>query len=247
VEYLNGYIKTSISRYSNKVIYFEIGVLRKYLRLIWENGRHSLNLSDKITQMSRQSIDNRIPSAYAKDEVEKMLATVERDSPVGKRDYAILLLVARLGLRASDVRNLSFDNIDWEKNVVRFVQVKTREPLELPLIPEVGWALIDYIQNSRPITDTKELFVKMHPPHTPLVGYNSIVLKHLRLAKVPLKSHKHHGLHSLRHSLATRLLEEGTELHVIQEVLGHLSCETTADYLSVDIPHLKLCALEVPV
>jgi site-specific recombinase XerD len=246
IEHINGFLKSAICNYSNKVIYFESSIMRKYLRLIWECGKHPFDLSDKVPYTPNRLVDNRIPSAYTKDEIERMLATVDRDSPVGKRDYVILLLATRLGLRASDVRNLTFTNINWDSNTISIVQVKTKAPLTLPLIPEVGWALIDYIQNGRPVTDTPEILVKMHPPHTPLAGFNSIVLKHLRRAKIPLAAHKQRGMHSLRHSLATRLLEEETPLHIIQEVLGHLDCESTADYLSIDIPHLKLCALEVP-
>jgi integrase len=175
-----------------------------------------------------------------------MLACVERDGPVGKRDYTVLLLASRLGLRASDVRTLTFDNIDWENAVIKIVQTKTGEPLTLPLVPEVGWALIEYIQHSRPQTDAKELFVRLRPPHTPMSNFNAIVIKYLRRAEIPIEAHKHHGLHSLRHSLATRLLEESTPLHVIQEVLGHLNAESTSVYMGVDIGQLKQCALEVP-
>lgn len=245
-EHVDGFIKTIISQFSNKTIYYEIGVIRKYLRLIWENGKHPLDLSRQVNQMPRKGFDNHIPSAYTKEEIDKMLAVVERDSPVGKRNYAILLLATRLGLRTSDIRNMTFNNINWESNTIHLVQVKTKAPLLLPLTQDVGWALIDYIQNGRPVTDAKEIFVKMHPPYAALADYNSIILKYLRRAQIPLESHRHHGMHSLRHSLATRLLEEEIPLPVIQEVLGHLDCESTTDYMSIDIPHLRLCALEVP-
>jgi site-specific recombinase XerD len=79
-----------------------------------------------------------------------------------------------------------------------------------------------------------------------LIGFNNIVIKYLRRAQIKIEAHKHHGLHSLRHSLATRLLEENTELHVIQEVMGHLNIETTSDYTAVNINQLRMCAMEVP-
>lgn len=246
VEHISGFIKTVIRNYSNRRMSHEINVVKQYMKLLHERGLHVDDLSGKVPRMPAGTTQHNIPSAYSKDEVERMLACVERDSPVGKRDYAVLLLATRLGLRASDVRALSFDNIDWENALIKIVQVKTGEPLTLPLVPEVGWALIEYIQNSRPQTDAKELFVRLRPPHTPMSNFNSIVIKYLRRAGIPIEAHKHHGLHSLRHSLATRLLEESTPLHVIQEVLGHLNAESTSVYMGVDIGQLKQCALEVP-
>ncbi len=246
IEHISGYIKAVIRNYSNRRMSHELNVVKQYMTLINERGLHSENLSGKVPRMPAGTTQHNIPSAYSKDEVERMLACVERDSPVGKRDYAVLLLATRLGLRASDVRALSFDNIDWGNAVINIVQIKTGEPLTLPLIPEVGWALIDYIQYSRPQTDAKELFVRLRVPHTPMQNFNSIVIKYLRRAGIAIEAHKHHGLHSLRHSLATRMLEVSTPLPIIQEVLGHLDPESTSIYMGVDIAMLKQCALEVP-
>ncbi len=246
MEHISGFIKVVIRNYSNRRMSHELNVVKNYVEMLYERGEHADNLSSKVPRMPPGTTQHNIPSAYSKDEVERMLACVDRDGPVGKRDYAVLLLATRLGLRASDVRALSFDNIDWDNGIISIVQVKTGEPLKLPLIPEIGWALIDYIQNSRPQTDTKELFVRLRVPHTPMQNFNSIVIKYLRRAGIAIEAHKHHGLHSLRHSLATRLLEESTPLHVIQEVLGHLNTESTSAYMGVDIAQLKQCALEVP-
>jgi site-specific recombinase XerD len=245
-EHISGFIKTVIRNYSNRRMSHEINVVKCYVKMLHERGEHTEDLSGKVPKMPAGTTQHNIPSAYSKDEVERMLACVERDSPVGKRDYAVLLLATRLGLRASDVRALSFDNIDWDNAIIKIMQIKTGEPLTLPLVPEVGWALIEYIQNSRPQTSAKELFVRLRPPHTPMSNFNSIVIKYLRRAGIAIEAHKHHGLHSLRHSLATRLLEESTPLHVIQEVLGHLNAESTSVYMGVDIGQLKQCALEVP-
>jgi len=245
-EHISGFIKAVIRNYCNRRMGHEIQVVKRYVGLLYLRGYHTEDLSGKVPRMPAGTTQHNIPSAYSKDEVEQMLACVERDGPVGKRDYAVLLLATRLGLRASDMRALSFNNIDWDNGIINIVQVKTGEPLKLPLIPEVGWALIDYIQNSRPQTDAKELFVRLRVPHIAMQNFNSIVIKYMRRAGISIETHKHHGLHSLRHSLATRLLEESTPLDVIQEVLGHLNIESTSDYTSVDINQLKQCALEVP-
>ena len=246
IEHISGFIKTVIRNYSNRRMGHEMYVVKCYIKLLYEHGKHAEDLSGKMPKMPAGATQHNIPSAYSKEEIERMLACVERDSPVGKRDYAVLLLATRLGLRASDVRALSFDNIDWDNALIKIVQTKTGEPLTLPLTPEIGWALIEYIQNSRPQTDAKELFVRLRTPHTPMSGFNSIVIKYLRRAGIQIEAHKQHGLHSLRHSLATRMLEESTPLHVIQEVLGHLNAESTSVYMGVDIEQLKRCALEVP-
>jgi site-specific recombinase XerD len=246
MDHISGFIKLVIRNFSNRRMGHELNVVKCYVKLLFERGRHLEDLSGKVPKMPAGSTYHNIPSAYSKDEVARMLACVERDSPVGKRDYAVLLLASRLGLRASDVRSLTFDNIDWDNALIRIVQTKTGEPLTLPLVPEVGWALIEYIQHSRPQTEAKELFVRLRPPHTQMSNFNAIVIKYLHRAGIAIEAHKHHGLHSLRHSLATRLLEESTPLHVIQEVLGHLNAESTSVYMGVDIGQLKQCALEVP-
>ena len=104
-----------------------------------------------------------------------------------------MLLATRLGLRSSDVSALSFDNIDWDNALIKIVQTKTGEPLTLPVTPEIGWAFIEYIQNSRPQTDAKELFVRLRTPHTPMSGFNSIVIKYLRRAGIQIEAHKQHS------------------------------------------------------
>jgi integrase len=187
-----------------------------------------------------------LPSSFSPDEVERLLAVVDRDSPLGKRDYAILSLAAKLGLRSGDIRALRFEHIDWENNTIRFVQNKTGEPLSLPLLPDVGWAIIDYIQHGRPVSDTPEIFVRQVPPHVPMRYYDSLMVKYLQKANISTERVRHHGLHALRHSLATTLLEQETPIHVIQEVLGHLDSNTTQRYISVDVEQLKSCAMEVP-
>jgi site-specific recombinase XerD len=246
IDHISGFIKLVIRNFSNRRMGHELNVVKCYVKLLFERGLHAEDLSGKVPRMPAGTTYHNIPSAYSKDEVERMLACVERDGPVGKRDYAVLLLASRLGLRASDIRTLSFDNIDWMNALIKIVQTKTGEPLTLPLVPEVGWALIEYIQHGRPQTDAKELFVRLRPPHTPMSNFNAIVIKYLHRAGIPIEAHKHHGLHSLRHSLATRLLEESTPLHVIQEVLGHLNADSTYVYMGVNIGQLKQCALEVP-
>lgn len=243
---LNGYIKTALCNYCKQRVAHDLRMIRRMMKFFFDNGYHAEDLSEKIIKIHNPTQVTHLPSAFTKDEIGRILTAVDRSSPVGKRDYALLMLVSRLGLRADDVRHLQFENIDWDRNTISIVQRKTKEPLVLPLPPEVGWAIIDYLRYGRPATDAKEVFVRQVAPHIMQQSFNNIILKYLRQAKVPIPKGKHHGLHSLRHSLATALLEKETPIYTIQEVLGHLDSNTTKRYLSVDINQLRNCALEVP-
>lgn len=190
---------------------------------------------------------SRIPSAYSKEEVKKLLDSVDRGNPKGKRDYAILLLASRLGMRAGDICGLSFENLKWECNEIELTQEKTQEKILLPLLPEVGSAIIDYLKYGRPITESTSIFVRHTCPIRPLTAptLHSIVTQYLRLAGIKVPDGKKHGPHALRHSLASALLEENTPLPIISEVLGHTTTETTFIYLKIDVNHLRRCALDV--
>ncbi len=190
---------------------------------------------------------SRIPSAYSKEEVQKLLDSVDRGNPKGKRDYAILLLASRLGMRAGDICRLSFKNLKWEHNEIEMIQEKTQEKISLPLLPEVGSAIIDYLKYGRPITESTVIFMRHTCPITPLMPptLHSIVGHYLRLAGIKVPDGKKHGPHALRHSLASALLEENTPLPIISEVLGHTTTATTSIYLKIDINHLRRCALDI--
>ena len=142
--------------------------------------------------------------------------------------------------------NLHFSNIDWENDRIRLTQVKTGNPLELPLLTDVGEAIIAYLRNGRPHTESDHVFVRMKPPftafHPGAVG--ALVHEHLVKAGIHVEGRKA-GSHALRHSLASRLLEHEIPLPVISEILGHVNTQTTMTYLRIDISELKKCALEV--
>jgi integrase len=171
---------------------------------------------------------------------------VDRSNPIGKRDYAIILLIARLGLRSGDVVNLKFENINWEENRISITQQKTGRPLTLPLLEDVGLAIIDYLKFGRPKCEYQNIFVIHKPPETPCTVGGMYTLVSNRISRAGLhKNKKKRGPHALRHSLASRLLEENIPLPIISEILGHASSNTTATYLSIDINKLRQCALEV--
>ena len=158
----------------------------------------------------------------------------------------MILLVARLGLRVSDVIRLEFDNLKWEKNCIQLLQYKTNEPLILPLFEDVGQAIIDYVKNGRPTSDLKFVFITHKPPFQKFSDNNhlySMFNKYLYKAGIEVTPEKNHGMHSLRHSLATELLRKEIPLPVISEILGHRSLETTMQYLRIDTEQLRCCTL----
>jgi len=192
----------------------------------------------------------KIPTTYKESEISSMLASVERSSAIGKRDYLILLLAAEYGWRTKDIVSFRFDQINWDKNIIHFDQSKTSIPVEYPLLSSVGNAIIDYLKHGRPKTDAEEIIVaadtakKGQPLSSPTV--HSIVSKYMGKANIKNWKSKKHGAHSLRHSLATNMLKKNISMPVISTVMGHQNTETTKIYLSVDIEKLRQCPLPMP-
>ena len=222
-----------------------IQVLRDFFKYLYTQRILETDFSFMIPRSNYRS-QPKLPSIYIKEEVEKLIASVERSSSVGKRNYAVVLLAARLGLRSSDIANLKFKNILWEQNTIRLVQYKTDKEIELPLLPEVGNAIIDYLKYSRQQSDESFIFLTVRSPIIPItpVGVESLVQHIFAKAGINTKNRRH-GPHALRHSLAGRLLERQTMLPVISEVLGHENTESTKFYLRVDLTSMRQCALDV--
>ena len=189
----------------------------------------------------------KVPSFFTIDEVRAIETSIDRSSGVGKRNYAMLLLASRLGLRASDIAHLKFSNIDWEKNEIRFVQHKTGNPISLPLLNDVGSALIDYLKYGRFKSESQQVFISSRAPYIP--ANKSIVCSAIRevITKSKVETDgRRHGPHSLRHSLACCLLKNEVPMPVISETLGHVKTNTTMTYLRIDLTSLMKCALAVP-
>jgi integrase len=195
----------------------------------------------------RSTKQTRIPSVWDPGDVARILEAVDRGNPCGRRDYAIILLVARLGLRGVDVKRLEFADFDWPANRLSVIQAKTGRRVELPLLKDVGWAVIDYIRHGRPACDCPQVFVRHTAPIGPFSDQDhlhQILVKHARVAHVAVGEHRRHGMHSLRHSLATRLMEDGTPIEQIADILGHQSVTSTGVYLKSSLGLLATCALD---
>lgn len=224
-----------------------ISSIRSFLRYLCMRGEIP---SDLVEQMPKVRVgrDERIPSVWKSEDVDALLATVDRISPSGKRDYAILLLAARLGIRASDIRNLHFEHLVWDQARIEMKQSKSGEPLSLPLSEEIGHALIDYLRHGRPSSHHREVFLRANAPFEPFGNDNNlhyIVTKYRRRANIDLPARSRRGLHSLRHTVASRLLEAGTPLETISGIMGHLSIETTRIYTKIDVEALRSVAIDL--
>ena len=204
---INDYIKT-LTGYTYKTVEQNICSLRVFLKFLFETGGIHTDFSTK-TPMIQARKQTRIPSVWTKDELKKLITAIDRGNPKGKRDYAIILLACCLGIRCTDIKALKPENFHWaEKNLV-FTQSKTRTTLSLPLTPEVGWAVIDYLKYGRPKIDSPYIFVKHMAPYRQFSEadhLNQMIKRYMDLAHLPTLK-KRRGMHSLRHTLASVLLE----------------------------------------
>jgi len=223
-----------------------LNILKIFFRYLHEHRIISVDYS-RIIPKDNYTNQPKLPSTFTDEEIDALLKAVDRGSPRGKRDYAILLLATKLGLRASDICELRFENINWENNVLTINQYKTGKTLELPLLPEIGNAIIDYLKHGRPVTQENHCFVHVQAPyhriHTSDLG--NMVRKYITIARIDCSNRKH-GPHALRHSFASALLKTKAPLPVISEALGHKSLVSTMSYLRIDIDSLRKCTLEVP-
>jgi integrase len=175
--------------------------MRSFLRFLTMRGVLQKDLSAELPKI-RVPRDGTIPSVWDQELIVRLLGAVDRSSAKGKRDYAILLLACRLGLRAGDIRTLKLDNLRWAESTIEITQAKTGTPLTLPLTSEVGEALIDYLKSGRPQTAHREVFLKVKPPFDLFRENNNlhdIVTYWRRLAGITFRSPQKRGLHSLRH------------------------------------------------
>jgi integrase/recombinase XerD len=224
-----------------------ISTLRGFMKFAFDEKLLATDYSQKIPQY-KSVIQPKLPSTYAREEIEKLISTVERSSTIGKRNYVIILMAARLGLRASDISKLKFENLHWNTSTIEIEQFKTGKELVLPLLPDVGNAIIDYLRYGRPNLEEPYVFLTERPPYGHFTTSNvvtHVVQRAFIKAGIDTKGRRF-GPHSLRHSLGFRMLEQSTVLPVISEVLGHESTKSTMYYLRIDLKSMRQCMLDVP-
>ena len=235
---------------SPKGIETKLCTLRRYYRYLYLHEYIRIPLAERLPKASIQG-RMAFPAIWKQDEIKKIEDSAERISPSGKRGYAMVLLASRLGLRIGDIRELKLQDIDWKKKQISLIQHKTQKALLLPLPEDVGWAIIDYLKNGRPVTDSQNVFVRHRPPYDtfPINStLNHILSTVLAEASLPPEKSTNVGWHTFRRSLATNLLQNNIEITVISEILGHSDPDIAGKhYIRLDIESLKKCALEVEV
>jgi len=218
--------------------------LRSFLQYARYRGDITLDLAAAVPTVANWSMTS-IPRAIPPAQVEQLLASIDRYSAIGQRDYAILLLLARLGLRASEVLLLELDDLDWQAG--RFsVRGKGGRRTELPLPNDVGKAIAEYLQYGRPASASRRVFLRGKAPIRSFLGpsaIGSLVRNALKRAGITAPTN---GAHQFRHALATQLLRHGASLTEIGELLGHRRPQTTKIYAKVDQDALRLLALPWP-
>ena len=218
--------------------------LRVFFRWAAGQGWVSNSLGDAVPR-PRQYRYVGLPDVLSQPDVDRILAAVDRSTPLGRRDYAILLLAARYGLRPSDIRQLTLDEIDWRGARIDIRQVKTGRPLALPLLADVADALSTYLRDGRPASTNRTVFLRHCAPFEPFAAENNLMAimgAALRRAGLADRAGRR-GLYLLRHTLATRLLASGSPLKAIADVLGHASTQTTYGYTRVDLVGLRGVAI----
>lgn len=241
------YIQERMARFTQPTIRHALTSIRQFLFYLHETGRTEANLSLVVPNCGAPS-PQKVPSIYSKEEIERLLGVMDRADPKGKRDYAMILIASRLGLRSSDICQLKFSELDWKQNRILLKQKKTGAQIELPLLSDVGEAIIDYLKYGRPQSELPFVFLKYVPPYDGVTGaaFTNVIKTGMRRAGITHDGNRKHGPHALRHSLATVLLEQNTPLPVITGILGHKNPETTKMYLAIDLTSLRKCALNVP-
>lgn len=223
-----------------------VGKIRTFFRFLYLSELTDQDIASLIPPVRSFRL-SQIPTVWSPEDLKLLLSAISRETSDGKRDYAIFMLVVHLGLRIGDILHLQFKNVDWEKSVIQISQIKTDELLSLPMSTEIGWALIDYLKNGRPQTDSPFIFVRHCAPFQAFCINNNFhyqMRKYAALAGITSPSRKLYGFHSIRHTFATNLLKEGTSLSLISEFLGHNGVSATPIYLKVDDEHLRICALD---
>lgn len=233
-------------RFRPKTVAGNVCSVRLFLRFLAMRGILPEDLGHALPTI-RVPRDATIPSVWHPELVARLLDVVDRSSPKGKRDYAILLLACRLGLRVGDIRALTLDELNWQAATIDLTQSKTQATLRLPLPEEVGEALIDYLKFGRPKTEHREVFLQLKRPYGPFGSrsqlYN-IVTHWRRAAAIEFRTPQRQGLHSLRHTLATELLRAETPINVISDILGHATTASTLIYAKADTEALRGAALD---
>ncbi len=217
--------------------------IRLFLRFSAERG---LTLTDLSMFVPTFSIEKKLPTTYSIEEIQSLEAAIDRSTLIGKRDYAMILLADRLGIRSGDIVSLKYENLDFKNEKVSFIQNKTGNEITLTMVSDVKKALNDYIQQESIHADGV-IFHKTHAPYGPISNTSvyDAVNKYMKLANINTIGKKH-GPHTLRASLSTSMVNDDIPYEAVRNILGHTSKDSIKHYAKTDIDRLRRCAVSVP-
>jgi site-specific recombinase XerD len=241
---LHGFIVRGAQRRSLGRAKLAVTAMRSFLRFLQQRGILAIDLAAAMPGVANWRLSH-LPKTLPPHQVEQLLASCDRDTPAGQRDYAILLLLARLGLRGGEVVAMTLDDLVWECGEI-VVRGKGQRLARMPLPPDVGSALANYLRYVRPACATRRVFIRMLAPLRGLRGPSTICCIVRRALKRAGVTSDFKGAHLLRHSLATDLLRRGASLDEIGQLLRHSQPITTQIYAKVDIAALRSIGLAWP-
>jgi site-specific recombinase XerD len=239
-----GFVQRQASRLHQKRAKLLTSALRSFLQYVRYRGKAKPDLAAAVPVVANWSMSS-VPRAIAPDQVRQLLASIDRNTAIGRRDYAIVLLLARLGLRSGEVASLELEDIDWNAGKLS-VRGKSGKRSELPLSPEVGKAIAAYLRCGRPQSKSRRVFLRGKAPirgFRGASGVGSIVRHRIERAGIDAPTR---GAHQFRHGLATDMLRGGASLGEIGDLLGHHNPQTTMIYTKVDVETLRTLALPWP-
>jgi site-specific recombinase XerD len=240
-EWTSSYICKACVNVQNKDAW---AVIRMFLKFLNLNDLVDADYSTLVPHYKKETI---IPITYSENEVLRFENAIDRTTATGKRDYAMLLLATRLGMRSGDISKLSLDELDFEQDTIHLIQEKTSQPLDLPMLPEIKEALDDYIENVRPEVNENYVFLRLNAPYqritTSVLRFETT--RYFKEAGIDI-SGKKHGPHTFRSSLASSMVNDAIPYDVVRSILGHTDPDAVKHYAKLDIERLRECAIEVP-
>ena len=243
---IEAFLQSVAQRCGRASLRHTVAHLRSFLRFLENRGEAPGGLAAGIDR-PRTFRDEQLPRALPWEAVQAFLAGIDRTTPVGRRDYAMCLLMATYGLRASEIAALQLDAIAWRAGELRPDRPKARKPLALPLTDEAGSALADYLRHARPASQQhRAVFLGTRRPVTPLTSPGVQAAFRRQALRHGPEPFPQTGSHCLRHSLAAHLLRCNRPLHEIGSLLGHRSLESTSQYLRLHADELRTVALDLP-
>lgn len=238
------FVTRMAARFGREGLQHVVSQIRSFLRFLLARGLVTMGL-DTAIDTPRTYRGERLPRSLTWATVQSFLGGIDRSTSMGRRDYAMFLLICTYGLRTCEVAALRLDDIEWRAHRLRVPKRKTATPLVLPLTEEVGAAIIEYLRRDRPKVSEREVFLRVRAPGGALkpTAVTEAFQGWTRRSglEIPFQ-----GPHCLRHSLAVHLLRQGTSLKAIGDLLGHRSTEATCSYLRLHIDDLRDAALEIP-